>query len=136
MPPQSLFPDHASPSATDYLLKFFAHSPTPQQQQLFQKLSDFVVAPDGYKTTFLLRGYAGTGKTSMIKALAKTLRKFNYRVVLLAPTGRAAKVVAQPHPPEVLYHPPADLQASTASLFGQRGIQAQKKLPATRRICG
>ena len=94
MPTQSLFPDHTPPSATDYLLKFFAHPPTPQQQQLFQKLSDFVVAADGYKTTFLLRGYAGTGKTSMIKALAKTLRKFNYRVVLLAPTGRAAKVVA------------------------------------------
>ena len=45
-------------------------------------------------TTFLLKGYAGTGKTSVIKALAKTLRKFHYRVVLLAPTGRAAKVVA------------------------------------------
>ena len=89
-----LFPDQATPSAADYLLKFFSHAPTPQQQQLFQQLGDFIAAPSGCKTTFLLRGYAGTGKTSVIKALAKTLRKFQYRVVLLAPTGRAAKVVA------------------------------------------
>ena len=95
MPSNSLFSDVPHPSATDYLLKFFSHPPTPQQHQLFHKLNDFVLSPDGQKTTFLLKGYAGTGKTSVIKALAKTLRKFHYRVVLLAPTGRAAKVVAQ-----------------------------------------
>ena len=94
MPSSSLFSDLPHPSATDYLLRFFSHPPTPQQQQLFEKLNDFVLAPDGQMTTFILKGYAGTGKTSVIKALAKTLRKFHYRVVLLAPTGRAAKVVA------------------------------------------
>ena len=94
MPSDSLFPNTSEPSATDYLLKFFSHHPTPEQQQLFRKLQDFVVSPDGQMTTFLLKGYAGTGKTSVIKALARTLRKFHYRVVLLAPTGRAAKVVA------------------------------------------
>ena len=94
MPADPLFPNLPDPSVTDYLTKFFSHSPTPQQHQLFRKLHDFVLSPDGQMTTFLLKGYAGTGKTSVIKALAKTLRKFNYRVVLLAPTGRAAKVVA------------------------------------------
>ena len=93
--PANLFSSDATfPSATDYMIKYFTHPPTAQQHQLFQKLNDFVMAPDGYMTTFLLKGYAGTGKTSVIKALAKTLRKFHYRVVLLAPTGRAAKVVA------------------------------------------
>ena len=40
---------------------------------------------------FLLRGYAGTGKTSLVGALVKTLDRLQQRVVLLAPTGRAAK---------------------------------------------
>jgi ATP-dependent exoDNAse (exonuclease V) alpha subunit len=42
---------------------------------------------------FLLRGYAGTGKTSLVSALVKTLPKFNFKSLLLAPTGRAAKVM-------------------------------------------
>ena len=87
--------DFSSPSAADYLNKYFNHPPTSQQQELFRKLNDFINAPSSQQTAFLLRGYAGTGKTSVIKALAKTLRKFDYRVTLLAPTGRAAKVVAQ-----------------------------------------
>lgn len=44
---------------------------------------------------FLLRGYAGTGKTTLISTLIKVLRHFNYKSVLLAPTGRAAKVMTQ-----------------------------------------
>ncbi len=43
---------------------------------------------------FLLRGYAGTGKTSIITALVETLPSFNYKFVLVAPTGRAAKVMS------------------------------------------
>ncbi len=89
-----LFPARTPPSASHYLLKYFAHSPTPQQEVLFRKLEEFIEAPNREMHAFLLKGYAGTGKTSVIKALAKTLRKFNFRVVLLAPTGRAAKVVA------------------------------------------
>ena len=42
---------------------------------------------------FVLRGYAGTGKTTLLAALIKVLPKFNYKSVLLAPTGRAAKVM-------------------------------------------
>ena len=43
---------------------------------------------------FLLKGYAGTGKTSMVSALVKTLDVFKIPTVLLAPTGRAAKVLS------------------------------------------
>ena len=45
------------------------------------------------KKTFILKGYAGTGKTTFIKALTKTYSHFDYGVVLLAPPGRAAKVM-------------------------------------------
>lgn len=42
---------------------------------------------------FLLKGYAGTGKTSLVGALVRTMKMLKQRVVLLAPTGRAAKVM-------------------------------------------
>ena len=42
----------------------------------------------------ILQGYAGTGKTSVMSALVKTLPLFNYKYLLLAPTGRAAKVLS------------------------------------------
>lgn len=42
----------------------------------------------------ILQGYAGTGKTSVVSALVKTLPLFNYKFLLLAPTGRAAKVLS------------------------------------------
>ena len=42
----------------------------------------------------ILQGYAGTGKTSVVSALVKTLPLFNYKFLLLAPTGRAAKVIS------------------------------------------
>jgi exodeoxyribonuclease-5 len=47
----------------------------------------------GIHLAFLLRGYAGTGKTSLISALVKSLPKLNLKSLLLAPTGRAAKVM-------------------------------------------
>jgi len=46
------------------------------------------------KKCFVLRGYAGTGKTTSVAALVKALPYFNLKVVLLAPTGRAAKVIS------------------------------------------
>lgn len=51
------------------------------------------MAPRG-EAVFLLRGYAGTGKTSLVAALVRTLDKLEQKSVLLAPTGRAAKVFA------------------------------------------
>ena len=47
-----------------------------------------------YRDCFLLRGYAGTGKTTLISTVIKVLPKFGLKSLLLAPTGRAAKVMA------------------------------------------
>lgn len=75
------------------LLKNFRHNPTAIQNELFIKLSDFVF-DENQKGLFLLKGYAGTGKTTIISSLVKNLWKVGMKSVLLAPTGRAAKVMA------------------------------------------
>lgn len=65
--------------------------PTAGQETAIDMLSEFVTAPQ-HNGLFVLKGYAGTGKTTLVSALVKTLNKLSQRVVLLAPTGRAAKV--------------------------------------------
>jgi len=77
---------------TDNIRKAFPHEPTGQQLQLFDKLHSFLVSDDGDEC-FILKGYAGTGKTTIVGALVKALRGYNFKSVLLAPTGRAAKVI-------------------------------------------
>ena len=62
--------------------------PTPGQEQFIQQFSKF--AEESHDGIFILRGYAGTGKTTLMSAIAKTFTN----VVLLAPTGRAAKVLS------------------------------------------
>lgn len=71
----------------------FPYQPTPEQDDALSALAQFLTLPDA-DTVFLLRGYAGTGKTSLIAALVKTLDQLQQKSVLLAPTGRAAKVFA------------------------------------------
>ena len=56
-----------------------------------ENLAEFLLSEDDRKV-FLLCGYAGTGKTSLISALVRTLEQLERKTVLLAPTGRAAKV--------------------------------------------
>ena len=68
-----------------------AFLPTESQHQVIIQLIDFLLSREQH-TVFLLRGYAGTGKTSLIGALVKMLLFLERKVVLLAPTGRAAKV--------------------------------------------
>ena len=65
---------------------------TNDQEKLLHVLHDFLSYDIG-KKTFVLKGYAGTGKTTMVSALVKALGKWNYTSMLLAPTGRAAKVL-------------------------------------------
>lgn len=77
----------------EYLIKSFPHQPNGQQLELFNRLHSFLISDEGNEC-FLLKGYAGTGKTTIISALVKALRKYNYKYVLLAPTGRAAKVIS------------------------------------------
>jgi exodeoxyribonuclease V len=75
------------------LHKNFDHIPTESQEILIEKLSEFI-SDDVPNTIFLLKGYAGTGKTSIIGSLVKTLEELKLKSVLLAPTGRAAKVLS------------------------------------------
>ncbi len=69
----------------------FPHIPTQDQELAIQKIADFLISPDP-DSLLLLKGYAGTGKTSLIGTLVKTLNALKQRTILLAPTGRAAKV--------------------------------------------
>jgi len=67
--------------------------PTSQQDELLNKLGAFVSDTLSEKV-FLLKGYAGTGKTSVVSALVRALNNLQQKTVLLAPTGRAAKVLS------------------------------------------
>tara|TARA_R110002020_G_scaffold454448_6_gene670207 strand:+ start:131741 stop:133171 length:1431 start_codon:yes stop_codon:yes gene_type:complete len=71
----------------------FPHNLTSKQDILLQQLSAFVLSPDN-NTIFLLKGYAGTGKTTVIGTVVKNLWKIKMSSVQLAPTGRAAKVIS------------------------------------------
>ncbi len=71
----------------------FTHQPTAGQLEAFKNITLFVAEPRA-DLIFLLRGYAGTGKTSLIQALVQSLSSINRKAVLLAPTGRAAKVMS------------------------------------------
>lgn len=74
------------------ILEHFIYTPTADQSNLLHLLDDFFEEKDE-KSIMLIKGYAGTGKTSIISAVVKTLKSFNSQFVLLAPTGRAAKVL-------------------------------------------
>ncbi len=78
--------------STDQIAKAFPHEPTSQQLELFDRLHSFLLSDNGDEC-FILKGYAGTGKTTVVGALVKALKYYNYKSVLLAPTGRAAKVI-------------------------------------------
>lgn len=82
----------AKPS--ELLRKNFPFEPTSGQASFFSKMDKFLLLDSEQKPTFVLRGYAGTGKTTVISALVKSLPRINMRSLLLAPTGRAAKVMS------------------------------------------
>jgi len=67
--------------------------PTEQQTRLIDELGVFLMSTDKDKI-FLLKGYAGTGKTSVVSALVRALNELKQKTILLAPTGRAAKVIS------------------------------------------
>ncbi|MEW5675430.1 AAA family ATPase [Flavobacterium enshiense] len=71
----------------------FPFQPTLKQDIFFQKVADFV-SNENQDEIFLLKGYAGTGKTTVISTIVEHLKDINKKYVLLAPTGRAAKVMA------------------------------------------
>ncbi len=75
------------------LLQAFGHTPTQGQATLMHHLCRFVFS-DKPNPLFVLRGFAGTGKSSLVGALVQALPQVQHKTVLLAPTGRASKVLA------------------------------------------
>ena len=75
------------------ILKNFGFRPTKEQEIATEMMSDFLFQRNA-DSIFVLRGYAGTGKTSLVGALVRSLVQLKQQVVLMAPTGRAAKVFA------------------------------------------
>lgn len=84
-----MFKNHVAALLTDNAGFDFTES----QKNMVEKLADFIVSPPS-DTLFMLRGFAGTGKTTMINQLTKTLDHLRIKSLLMAPTGRAAKVLA------------------------------------------
>lgn len=82
---------------TEFQKTFFSHLPgvpSSDQEDLIERMERFLFQSID-RPAFIIRGYAGTGKTTSVGALVKTLPTFRYKSVLLAPTGRAAKVMAR-----------------------------------------
>jgi len=75
------------------LLKSFPFEPTTLQNELFKQLSAYIFS-ESESEVFILKGYAGTGKTSAISTVVNNLARAGKKAILLAPTGRAAKVIA------------------------------------------
>jgi exodeoxyribonuclease V len=75
------------------LCKNLGNIPTSDQSDALKKIAGYI-CDNNNDVIFLMTGYAGTGKTSVISSIVKTLDSLRMRSVLLAPTGRAAKVLA------------------------------------------
>ncbi len=76
---------------THQILHNLLFTPTEDQLNALNLITGFLLSGDE-NSVFLLKGYAGTGKTSLVSALVKTVVELKQKTILLAPTGRAAKV--------------------------------------------
>ena len=76
----------------ELLLNSFGFTPTDGQDTVLRHLAAFLLSIK-QNPTYILRGYAGTGKTTLVTTLVKTLPQLGMDYVLMAPTGRAAKVL-------------------------------------------
>ncbi|AOW19562.1 ATP-dependent DNA helicase [Urechidicola croceus] len=82
-----------APDFYKQLVESFPFEPTDTQNVLLLQLAEFIFDKNA-KSIFLLKGYAGTGKTTTISTVVKNLWKTGKKSVMLAPTGRAAKVIS------------------------------------------
>ncbi len=73
-------------------LQFTDFELTQDQKKALDSFSDFFLTPE--TSVFILNGYAGTGKTTLIKLIVSNLQRYGFHYILLAPTGRAAKVLS------------------------------------------
>ncbi|MBR3677346.1 MAG: AAA family ATPase [Alistipes sp.] len=70
------------------------YQPTNNQKKIVEAFANYLSDSD-FSKIFILNGYAGTGKTTLVAAIVAALRQFGVKTILLAPTGRAAKVLSQ-----------------------------------------
>jgi exodeoxyribonuclease-5 len=77
----------------DLLKTNLAYEATRSQEEVIEILAGFI-SPGNEMDVFLVNGYAGTGKTTLVSSLVRTLDHFRQKYILLAPTGRAAKVLS------------------------------------------
>lgn len=82
-----------SPEFYSLIKQQFPFNPTVKQNIVLHQLSEFIFSKDE-RALYLLKGYAGTGKTTIVSAIVSNLWKAKKSAVLMAPTGRAAKVIA------------------------------------------
>ena len=79
---------------TQQIKRNFCYQPTEEQEKAIESIADFLFKPEN-ATLLLLKGYAGTGKTTLIGAVVRTLSEMRAGYVLMASTGRAAKVFSR-----------------------------------------
>ena len=83
-------------SRADFLYRHFigklSVTPTSCQDSLMRDVADFLTGDDA--DILVVNGYAGTGKTTAVSAVIATMEELGLKCVLLAPTGRAAKVLS------------------------------------------
>lgn len=98
--------------------KHMTFDPTQDQATLLDILAGFMMGEE--RDLLLLKGYAGTGKTTIISVFIKALQEFKIKTVLLAPTGRAAKVLSgYAETPATTIHKKIYRQRSSKDAFGE-----------------
>ena len=97
-------------------------NPTGCQEKLIDVLSDYITSDEPDKI-MLIKGYAGTGKTTMVFSLTQSLTSLKIRSILLAPTGRAAKVMSEYcKMPALTIHKKIYRQKSSSDGMGKFGL--------------
>lgn len=106
------------------LIENLGYTATKGQERVAEKLSNFIADKNNH-SAFIIKGYAGTGKTTLVGSLVKTLQLFKLKSVLLAPTGRAAKVLSSyTGKPAFTIHKKIYRQKSAKDGFGDFVIDA------------
>ncbi len=117
----------------ELILNNFGFKPTLDQAKAVRALSEFILTDQtgrssGMGNVFILRGYAGTGKTSLVSALVQTMEQAERKCVLMAPTGRAAKVFSlyANHPAFTIHKRIYRQKSIDEDAVFQMGFNAQK----------
>ena len=79
---------------SELILEKLPFQPTPGQEKALRLMDSFISDKQSARPLFLLKGFAGTGKTTLVSALVNVIEKLGYNYILMAPTGRAAKVMS------------------------------------------